>query len=62
MGPFWTKTDKCEALKDEARVIGLDGLAPVIKTVQTPAKTVAPQAYNENGSPLRRDADGTNIR
>ena len=51
-------------LKHEAGVIGLDGLAPMVKAVKTPTKTVAPQAYNENenGSLLRRDADGTNTQ
>ena len=37
----------------EARVIGLYGLLPMAKTVETPAKKVAPQA-------VWRDADGTN--
>ncbi|KAH0514646.1 Threonine aspartase 1 [Microtus ochrogaster] len=54
--------DKCKALKHEARVIGLDGLAPMVKAMKTPAKTMALQAYNKNSSLLRRDADGTNLR
>ena len=49
-------------LKHEAGVIGLDGLAPMVKAVKTPTKIVAPQAYNEKGSPLRQDADGMNTQ